>query len=140
MIFPEQLIEMGINAPKEHQRVISKLTTGLGSLYYQQHQISLEPLPETMLDEGQTSPVPDVLLYDNEQRTTPIIIEVCHTTGVRNDAKKIVRLVDEYDYGIQEGFLYDYVTNQWQCYRKGHEHMVNTSFSEILQLDLGSFL
>ena len=103
MIFPEQLIEMGINAPKEHQRVIRKLTTGLGNLDYYQQQIPLEPLPETMLDEGQTSPVPDVLLYDNKQRTTPIIIEVCHTTGARNDAKKIIRLIDEYDYGIEEG-------------------------------------
>ncbi len=35
MLFPEQLIDTGINAPKEHQWVISKLTTGLGSLYYQ---------------------------------------------------------------------------------------------------------
>ncbi|WKN45276.1 hypothetical protein [Tunicatimonas pelagia] len=41
MIFPEQLIDMGINAPKEHQRVISKLTTGLGSLYYQERKIDL---------------------------------------------------------------------------------------------------
>lgn len=41
-------------------------------------------------------PVPDVLLYDNEQHTTPVIIEVCHTSGVRNDAKKIMRLMDEF--------------------------------------------
>ena len=141
MIFPEQLIDTDINAPKEHQRIISKLTTGLGTLYYQQQQISLEPLPETMLDEGQTSPVPDVLLYDNQQHTTPIIIEVCHTSGVRNDTKKIIRLVDEFDYGIQEGFLYDYVTQQWQRYRKGKEAMeTGVSFSEVLQLDFNTFL
>lgn len=53
MIFPDQLTDMGIIAPKEHQRVISKLTTGLGTFYYQQRKIALEPLPETMLDEGQ---------------------------------------------------------------------------------------
>lgn len=141
MIFPEQLIDMGINAPKEHQRVISKLTTGLGGLYYQQKQIALEPLPETMLDEGQTSPVPDVLLYDNKKHTTPIIIEVCHSSGVRNDIKKIIRLVDEYDYGIEEGFLYDYVTHEWQRYRKGKGTVEsNVSFSDILQLDLDQFL
>ena len=141
MIFPEQLTEMGINAPKDHQRVISKLTTGLGNLYYQQQQISLEPLPETMLDEGQTSPVPDMLLYDNQQHITPIVIEVCHTSGVRNDIKKIVRLVDEFDYGIQEGFLYDYVANEWQRYRKGQAQPESgVSFSEVLQLDLNQFL
>lgn len=96
MIFPEQLIETGINAPKEHQRVISKLTTGSGSLYYQQQQIALEPVPETMLDEGQTSPVPDMLLYDNQQHTTPIIISppertettVVPVTALRSDYRQ----------------------------------------------------
>ena len=141
MLFPEQLIDTGINAPKEHQRVISKLTTGLGVLYYQQQQISLEPLPETMLDEGQTSPVPDVLLYDNKRFITPIIIEVCHTSGVRNDTKKIMRLINEFDYGIEEGFLYDYVTQQWLRYRKEERDMEpDQSFSQILQIDFNDFL
>jgi hypothetical protein len=45
MIFPEQLIEIGINAPKEHQRIIAKLTTGLGILFYHNGAIDLEPLP-----------------------------------------------------------------------------------------------
>ena len=135
MIFPEQLIDIGINAPKEHQRIISKLTTGLGSLYYQQHKIDLEPLPETMIDEGQTSPVPDVLLYDNQRYQTPVIIEVCHTSGVRNDIKKIIRLVDEFDYGIEEAFLYDYVAGQWQRYTKGNREMeVGVSYSSQLGL------
>ena len=141
MIFPEQLIDIGINAPKEHQRIISKLTTGSGSLYYQQHKIDLEPLPETMIDEGQTSPVPDVLLYDNQRYQTPVIIEVCHTSGVRNDIKKIIRLVDEFDYGIEEGFLYDYVAGQWQRYAKGNREMeVGVSYSSQLGLDLDGFL
>ena len=141
MLFPEQLVDMGINAPKEHQRVISKLTTGLGALYYQQQKISLEPLPETMLDEGQTSPVPDVLLYDNERHITPIIIEVCHTSGVRNDSKKIMRLINEFDYGIEEGFLYDYVAHRWLRYRKGEADLeADQSFSPTLQLDFNAFL
>jgi Uma2 family endonuclease len=141
MLFPEQFIDMGINAPKEHQRVISKLTTGLGALYYQQQKISLEPLPRTMLDEGRTSPVPDVLLYDNQRHTTPIIIEVCHTSGVRNDCKKIMRLINEFDYGIEEGFLYHYVAHQWLRYRKGEADLeADQSFSPTLQLDFSKFL
>lgn len=141
MIFPEQLIDMGINAPKEHQRIISKLTTGLGSLYYQQHKIDLEPLPETMIDEGQTSPVPDILLYDNQLYRTPVIIEICHTSGARNDIKKIIRLVDEFDYGIEEGFLYDYAAQQWQRYTKGDTEIeVGVSYSRRLGLDLDEFL
>ncbi len=141
MILPEQLVDMGINAPKEHQRVISKLTTGLGSLFYQQHSIHLEPLPETMIDEGQTSPVPDILLYDNQQHKTPIIIEVCHTNGVNNDAKKIIRLMEEFDYGIEEGFLYDYAAKQWQRYTKGQGQMeMAISYSNLLSLDFNDFL
>lgn len=140
MLFPEQLIDMGINAPKEHQRIISKLTTGLGSLYYQEQKIDLEPLPETMIDEGQTSPVPDVLLYDNEHQQTPIIIEVCHTTGVKNDTKKIIRLIDEFEYGIEEGFLYDYAAKQWFRYQKGGDVELGNSYSEILDMDLDKFL
>ena len=141
MIFPEEATDRIITAPKEHQRITSKLTTGLGALYYHQQKIDLEPLPETMIDEGQTSPVPDVLLYDNQRYQTPVIIEVCHTSGVRNDIKKIIRLVDEFDYGIEEGFLYDYVAGQWQRYTKGDTEMeVGVSYSRRLELDLDGFL
>ncbi len=141
MILPEQLIDMGINAPKEHQRAISKLTTGLGLLFYQQHSIPLEPLPETMIDEGQTSPVPDILLYDNQEHKTPIIIEVCHTSGVNNDMKKIIRLIEDFDYGIEEGFLYDYAAKQWRKYTKGQGQMeTDNSYSDVLQLDFNDFL
>ena len=145
MLFPEQLINIGINAPKEHQRIISKLTTGLGSLYYQEQKIDLEPLLRTrstaaMIDEGQTSPVPDVLLYDNEHQRTPIIIEVCHTTGVKNDTKKIIRLIEEFEYGTEEGFLYDYAAKRWLRYAKDGDVEPDNSYSEILQLDLNAFL
>ena len=47
-----------VNAPMDHQRVISQLTVGLGKLYYYDKVISLEPLPETMIDEGRTTPTP----------------------------------------------------------------------------------
>ena len=141
MIFPEQLVEMGINAPKEHQRIISKLTTGLGLLYYHQHKIQLEPLPETMIDEGQTSPVSDILLYDNEHFTTPIIIEICHTSGLKNDLKKVQVLIDNYDYGVKEGFIYDYRDNKWFNYQKDVGfNQDNPSYSSILQLDLATLL
>lgn len=100
MFFPEQLINVEIHAPRAHQRIISKLTTGLGVLYYREKRIALEPLPETMIDEGQTSPVPDIQLYDNEDFKTPVIIEVAHPNGVKNDFKKVERLIEDYEYGI----------------------------------------
>ncbi|RCR65821.1 hypothetical protein [Larkinella punicea] len=133
--------EMAIYGPKAHQRIISKLNSGLGPLYYREGRITLEPLPETMLNEGEASPVPDLILYDNETRQTPIIIEICHTEGLKKDLKKVVLLTNEDNYGILESFVYDYTARQWFRYRKGDESVVySSSFSEILQLDLNSFL
>lgn len=138
LLFREDLAVYG---PRDHQRIISKLTTRLGTLYYDTKAISLEPLPETMLDEGQASPTPDVILSDNALEQTPIIIEVCHTKGLKRDINKVVRLVDEDEYGIIEGFVYDYKTENWLRYRKGDVGlMTQTSFSEVLNLDLNSML
>ena len=141
MYYPESALEMGINAPKSHQRIISKLTTGLGYLFYQKHEITLEPLPETQIDEGQASPVPDIMLYDNETYRTPIIIEICHPNGLNNDLKKIIRLIEENDYGIEEGFIYDYVRGLWSKYQKGIGQVYDSpSFSNILEIDLATLL
>jgi len=141
MYYPESILDMGINAPKAHQRIISKLTASLGHLFYHQHEIMLEPLPETQIDEGQSSPVPDILLYDNETYRTPIIIEICHPNGLNNDLKKIIRLIEENDYGIQEGFIYDYVRGLWSKYQKGVGQVVNKpSYSAILDIDLATLL
>ncbi|SFD81724.1 hypothetical protein [Spirosoma endophyticum] len=133
--------DLGIWAPIDHQRVISLLTIGLGVLYHREKAIFLEPLPETMLDEGKASQVPDVSLRDNPTAQTPIIIEVCHTNGLKGDLRKVIRLIDEDDYGIREGFVYDYRTSKWLRYRFGDGGLTTeSSFSEILQLDLNQFL
>ncbi|WP_332368239.1 hypothetical protein [Spirosoma telluris] len=55
--------DQGVYAPFEHQRIIAKLTTGLGMLYHYKRSIALEPLPETMIDESQVNSVPDLILY-----------------------------------------------------------------------------
>ncbi len=141
MYYPESTLEMGINAPKAHQRIIGKLMTRLGHLYYNVHQISLEPLPETQIDEGQSSPVPDIMLYNNETFQTPIIIEVCHPNGVNNDLKKIIKLIDANDFGIEEGFIYDYERGLWLKYQKGIGQVFEkTSFSAILNIDFATLL
>lgn len=133
--------DLGIWAPIDHQRIISLLTIGLGVLYHREKAISLEPLPETMLDEGKASPVPDVSLRDNMASQTPIIIEVCHTNGLKGDLRKVVQLIDENLYGIREGFIYDYRAGTWLLYRFGDGGLpTETSYSDILQLDLNQFL
>jgi hypothetical protein len=133
--------EMGINAPMEHQRIISKLNVGLGKLFYYDKTIALEPLPETMIDEGRTSPTPDLLLYDNEADRIRIIIEICHTRGLKRDLQKVYTLIENDLYDIVEGFVYNYKTAEWFRYRKGDGGLAeSSSFSEVLQLDLNGFL
>ncbi|GAB3542277.1 hypothetical protein GCM10027577_09190 [Spirosoma fluminis] len=117
------------------------LTVGLGVLYYREKSIRLEPLPETMLDEGKASQIPDVSLRDNQTDQTPIIIEVCHTNGLKGDLQKVIQLIDEDLYGIREGFVFNYKTREWLRYRFGDGALPTaSSFSELLQLDLNEFL
>ncbi len=141
MITLDEVKQMGINAPWSHQRIISKLIASLGHLYYAQKSIALEPLPETMLDEDQTSPVPDILLYDAERETIPVIIEITRTRSVSNDLEKVRRLIEETRYGIAEGFVYDYKKNEWHKYRKGKGLAVRKpSYCNALGLDLATLL
>ncbi len=133
--------DLGVWAPVDHQRVIAKLTTGLGMLFYHEKRIHLEPLPETMLDDAKASLVPDLSLIDNEVDQTPIIIEVCKTKGQKDDIQKVIQLIDNDIYGIREGFIYNYKTQQWYRYRFGDGGLTTeSSFSEVLNLDLNSFL
>jgi hypothetical protein len=138
---PFMVEEDGTNSPLDHQRVISKLTMELGILFYHQKRISLEPLPETPLAEGPGHAVPDVILFDNETQETRIIIEVSQSRGFKNDASKIVQLIDNHDYGIVEGFVYNYRTEDWLRYRKGDGGLTTaSSFSEVLGVELRGFV
>jgi molybdopterin-guanine dinucleotide biosynthesis protein len=71
-----------------------------------------------MLDEGQTSLTPDIILNDNVEMQTPDIIEITHGDGVKKDLKKVRELIDADDYVIVEGFVYDYKRNEWHKYHR----------------------
>jgi hypothetical protein len=133
--------DQGVWAPPDHQRIIALLTMGLGVLYHRQKSILLEPLPKTMLDDAKASLVPDLSLVDNEKDETPIIIEICKNKGQKDDLQKVIQLIDNDLYGIREGFVYNYKAHQWYRYRFGDGGLTTeSSFSEILQLDLNQFL
>lgn len=66
---------LGINAPRAHQRVIARLTTGLYQLYMD-GKIKYEPLPEVMVEESEASPTPDVILFDNVMQQNIAIVEL----------------------------------------------------------------
>jgi Putative restriction endonuclease len=141
MITLEEALIMGTNAPKSHQRIITNLAAELVFLYKKQRTITLEPLSETMLDEGQTSPTPDIILYDNVREETPVIIEITHTNGVKNDLQKVRRLIEETEYGINEGFVYNYKRNEWHKYKRGVGDITeNPSFCDAINLDLATLL
>ena len=131
-------IYTGVNAPREHQRTIGKLFLGLGNLFTQ-GQIALEPFPETMINESETSPTPDVMLLDNAQDKIKVIIEVSGTTGFKKDFKKTIELAEEYE--VDEGFVYDYKTGNWRKYKLGvGEISENPSFCDAIGYDLGQFV
>ncbi|KAB7732854.1 hypothetical protein F5984_02585 [Rudanella paleaurantiibacter] len=134
------LEEDGVYGPILHQSVIARLTAGLYPLY-RSGRIPYEPLPETMLAEEYAAPVPDVVLYDHQTEQARIIIEVCKNTGLKHDISKVVKLTDGELYGILEGFVYNYKTGQWLRYRLGDGGLTTeTSFSDVLNLDLNGFL
>jgi hypothetical protein len=141
MITLEEATIMGINAPRPHQRVIGKLMATLAPFYYKQSAIRLEPFVEMMLDEDKTSPTPDISLYDNVLENTPVIIEVTKTGMVQTDMKKVRALIDSRDYGIVEGFFYDYKRNQWHKYHRDKGDITDVpSFCEAINLDLATLL
>jgi Uma2 family endonuclease len=129
---------MGVNAPREHQRVITKLVAGLYWLY-NQGNIILEPLAEAMINEGESSPTPDVILLDNVLDEIKVIIEISSTTGFKKDFNKIIELIDEYE--VEEGFVYDYKKENWRKYKLGVGEIVkNSSFCDAIGYDLNDFV
>ena len=134
----DNLIIMGINAPRKHQEIIARLIYGLTSLYMQA-KTRLFPYPETMIDESQTSPVPDVMLIDVDNDLTKTIIEITHTQGVKKDSKKLWELMNDYD--VQEGFVYDYKRKVWYKYDLSTGEVTeNASYCNAAKADLNSFL
>jgi hypothetical protein len=141
MITRQEALLMGVNAPKQHQRVIRRIIANLDRLFEIEGAIMLEPFPETMLDESQPSATPDIMLYDNVLEVTPIILEVTHSNGVTGDFRKVSSLIDEGDYGIIEGFVYNYKRNEWHKYKRGIGHVLEKpSFCDVINIDLTTLL
>ncbi len=134
----DNVIYMGINAPRIHQAIITRLIYGLTELYVHR-KTELFPYPETMIDESQTSPVPDVMLVNPETDLTEVIIEITHTQGVAKDVQKLQNLMETYR--VPEGFVYDYKRQAWRKFRLGEGEITeNASFCDAISHDLNEFL
>ncbi len=135
----EYFVHLKVTAPKIHQRIIGQLMMKLGQLFYEEGKIAYEPFPETMIDESQTSPTPDILLFDNQARLNKVIIEVTGNTGMRRDFEKVKQLVREYE--VPEGFVYNYDTGKWLKYSFEQGEVTDRpSWSESIQIDLDSLV
>ena len=131
-------VYMGVNAPREHQRVITKLSAQLYWLFTK-GDIAFEPLVEAMINESESSPTPDVMLLDNVLDQIKVIVEVTSTGGVKKDFNKIAELM--LDYEIEEGFTYDYKKFLWRKYKNGvGEIFDNPSFCDTIGYDLNEFV
>ena len=129
---------MGVNAPREHQRVITKLASSIYWLYTK-GDIKLEPLAEAMINEAESSPTPDVILLDNVLDSIKVIIEISSTSGFNKDFKKTGELVEDYE--VVEGFVYDYKKKVWRKYKLGEGEIIdNPSFCDAIGYDLNDFL
>lgn len=134
-------IDMGHLATLQHQRAIKRLIVGLDKLY-EQGQITLEALPETDIDPGNPdSKCPDIILRDNARQMVPVIIEVATHFGANTDLKKLRNLIHDTEYGIEEGFVYDFEKGIWLKYSKNKGvETESPSWSEILKVDLTGIL
>ena len=129
-------IEMGHLATVHHQRAIKSLVFGLEKRY-QSGEIKLEPLPETDIDPGNPeSKCPDLILQDNVLSTVPVIVEVATNRGWRTDFSKMRRLIDETEFGIEEGFVLNFERDEWHKYSRAKGAEEQVSWSDVLGLDL----
>lgn len=133
-----QIIYMGVNAPRIHQAIIGRLIYWLTDLYIK-NETELVPYPEAMIDESTTSPVPDIMLVNHDTDLTEVIIEITHTQGVPKDSEKLKKLMQVYRVG--EGFVYDYKRKQWHKFRLGNlEEDELSSFCDAVGQELSPFV
>lgn len=129
---------VGVNAPIEHQRVIRKLS-GEFHILYKEGKIQLKPFSETMIDSCQTSPAPDVLLWEPAVKKFRVFIEVSTSQGAKKDFRKLIDLMQDYD--VPEGFVYDYENRIWFKYLLNKEEIKqDSSFCQTIAYDLNELL
>ncbi len=129
---------MGVNAPRIHQAIIGRLIYWLTGLYIK-NETELIAYPEAMIDESQTSPVPDVMLVNHDTDLTEVIIEITHTQGVPRDSEKLKNLLCTYR--VAEGFVYDYKQKRWYKFRlNGPETGEESSYCDAIERDLAPFV
>lgn len=92
-----------------------------------------------MINESQTSPTPDILLFDHNAKQNVVIIEISGTSGAKKDFQKVKELAD--DYSVKEAFVYDYGFQTWRKYQTDRGEVTDRpSFCEAIRMDLADML
>lgn len=103
------------------------------------NETELIAYPETMIDESETSPVPDIMLVNHDTDLTEVIIEITHSQGVLKDVKKPKNLMRIYR--VDEGFVYDYKQKRWYKFRlENLETGESSSFCDAVKRDIAPFV
>lgn len=133
-----QIIYMGVNAPRIHQAIIGRLIYWLTDLYIK-NKTELIAYPEAMIDESMTSPVPDVMLVNHDTDLAEVIIEITHTQGLPKEIEKVRSLMQVYR--VAEGFVYDYKQKRWHKLRLDQPDAPEpSSFCDAIGYDLSGFV
>jgi Uma2 family endonuclease len=136
-----QSLGMGTNAKMEHQRILGKLFYALTTLYQTGH-IPYEPFTEMSLKREKGGKTPDILLWDGSAQTKyvyPVLVEICTTSAFETDIAKLKGIMGDAQYGVQEGFVYDYELRKWAIIRKQDKDMhtvMSTAASAVLNVRL----
>ncbi len=108
-------------------------------MYYQDKKIPYEPFTGVMIDESQTSPAPDILLFDYTTHHNVVIIEVSSKAGMKKDFEKIKILAADYE--VPEAFVYEYSFKTWRKYQPEKGEITDCpSFCEAIGMDLAELL
>lgn len=136
-----QQIEMGHLATLHHQRAIKRLLLGLDKPLLESKS-NLEALPETDIDPGNPeSKCPDIILRDNLLETVPVVIEIATNLGAKTDFRKLSRLIEDTEFGIEEGFVFNFERRTWHKFSRSLGPVLeNPSWSEVLKMDLAELV
>jgi hypothetical protein len=123
--------------PKSHQHLILNLCNFINDNV----DDNFLALPESNLAEGdQFSKIPDVLVFDKEECTNAVAIEIEQKANIKATIKKVQQYI--IDLSVTEGFVVqykpvgdvDYHIEKWYKVT-GFEVLENDTFSELLDID-----
>lgn len=131
------LTGLGMARPTEQHLIITRniLINWYFEKGFSKYKVYQEPSVE--LDTPEKGYVPDIGFYENGLYTASVVIEVdTGADGLSEARTKVPRYLDYYE--VEEVFVYDYVTDEWERYTQNGASL--TSESDVLGVDLADLI